>query len=397
MSGVPLRRLGDYLLPIGKWNPDNSDPEQTFTYIDISAIDQQVKEIREPQVIPVKDAPSRARQIVRANDVLVSTVRPNLNAVASVPGNLDGVIASTGFTVLRPKSESLDHRYLHHWVRSKDFVAYLVSRATGASYPAVSDGIVKDARIPLPNIDEQRRIAAILDKADAIRRKRQQALALADDVLRSAFLEMFGDPVGNPMGWPEVALEDVASINSGLTKGRNLAGRDVVSLPYMRVANVQDGHLNLSDIKTIELAAEEVSRFLLQPGDILLTEGGDPDKLGRGAVWNGEIENCVHQNHIFRVTCDRAMACPDFVSAQIGSQRGKKYFLRSAKQTTGIATINKTQLKAFPLLLPPFDVQGKYTVIVKKVEAWKQNLAKSSKEANHLFSSLSQRAFRGEL
>lgn len=286
-------------------------------------------------------------------------------------------------------------RFLYYWLLGQG--KKLSADGVGVTQKNLSAEYVRNLLFPSITLDEQRRIAAILDKADAIRRKRRKALAQADDVLRSAFLEMFGDPVSNPMGWPEVALEDVASINSGLTKGRNLLGLDVVSLPYMRVANVQDGHLNLSDIKTIELAAEEVSRFLLQSGDILLTEGGDPDKLGRGAVWNGEIENCVHQNHIFRVTCDRAMACPDFVSAQIGSRRGKKYFLRSAKQTTGIATINKTQLRAFPLLLPPLQLQGKYKMIVKKVDAWKQNLATLTQESENLFASLSQRVFRGEL
>jgi type I restriction enzyme S subunit len=295
---------------------------------------------------------------------------------------------------LKPKT-GWDARFLLWFLLSK--ATYLEGRGKGATVKGITLDVLRELPVPDLDIDEQRRIAAILDKADAIRRKRQQALALADDFLRSAFLEMFGDPVTNPLGWPEIALEDIASINSGLTKGRNLTGRNVVSLPYMRVANVQDGHLNLSDIKMIELAAEEVSRFLLQPGDVLLTEGGDPDKLGRGAVWNGEIKNCVHQNHIFRVTCDLTKACPDFISAQIGSPRGKKYFLRSAKQTTGIATINKTQLKAFPLLVPPLEAQEKYKAIVKKVGTWKQSLTAQTSQSEALFASLSQRAFRGEL
>ncbi|MGE5475156.1 MAG: restriction endonuclease subunit S [Bacteroidales bacterium] len=338
--------------------------------------------------------------LFKKGDVLLAKITPCMeNGKAAYLDNLatEYGAGSTEFHVLRPGPD-LDGRFLFYLIWNPAFRAKAEGRMTGsAGQKRVPADFLRDLSFKCPPLDEQRRIAAILDKADAIRRKRQQALALADDFLRSAFLEMFGDPVTNPKGWPEVALEDIATINSGLTKGRNLAGRDVVSLPYMRVANVQDGHLNLSDIKTIDLAADEVSRFLLHPGDILLTEGGDPDKLGRGAVWNGEIENCVHQNHIFRVTCDRTKASPDFVSAQIGSQRGKKYFLRSAKQTTGIATINKTQLKAFPLLLPPLDVQRGYKTIVRKVEDWKQHLVTLTLQSEALFASLSQRAFRGEL
>jgi len=100
----------------------------------------------------------------------------------------------------------------------------------------------------------------------------------------------------------------------------------------MRVANVQDGFLNLSEIKTIEIKSYELAKYFLQEGDILLTEGGDPDKLGRGAVWQNQIENCIHQNHIFKVRADRNLFTPEFLSLQFGSDYGKRYFLKAAKQ-----------------------------------------------------------------
>lgn len=297
---------------------------------------------------------------------------------------------------VRP-SKALHPAYLKHYCRSSLYWHQIEAQAVGAAQPGVNASKLKTLKIPLPPIDEQRRIAAILEKADAIRRKRQQARAVADEFLRSAFLEMFGDPVTNPRGWDIVELEAAADIYSGITKGKNLSGRKVVSLPYMRVANVQDGHIDLTEIKEIELVEDEVERFLLKPGDVLLTEGGDPDKLGRGAVWKGQIERCVHQNHIFRVSCNSTIANPEFVSAQIGSTRGKRYFLRSAKQTTGIATINKTQLKAFPLLIPPIEKQDEYARSVSRIGRWKERLIQGERQADNLFASLSQRAFRGEL
>lgn len=187
-------RLGDYVERCDFWSPSDSDPEAEFTYIDIAAVDRDAKRIEGPTRIRCADAPSRARQVVKAGDVLVSTVRPNLNAVALVPDDLDGAIASTGFTILRCKKEALEPRYLYQWVKSPGFVDQMVSQATGASYPAVSDRIVLNAEMPINNLSEQRRIAAILDKVDALRAKRREAIAKLDQLLMSLFLEMFGDP-----------------------------------------------------------------------------------------------------------------------------------------------------------------------------------------------------------
>jgi type I restriction enzyme S subunit len=165
----------------------------------------------------------------------------------------------------------------------------------------------------------------------------------------------------------------------------------------MRVANVQDGHLELSEIKTIEATDEEIQRYNLMYGDVLLTEGGDPDKLGRGAVWKDEIANCIFQNHIFRVRVDETRLNPTFLSFLTGSNYGKRYFLKSAKQTTGIASINSTQLKNFPAIVPPIALQTQFSGIVDKIELLKVQYQASLQELNNLYESLSQRAFKGEL
>jgi type I restriction enzyme S subunit len=125
----------------------------------------------------------------------------------------------------------------------------------------------------------------------------------------------------------------------------------------LRVANVKDGCLDLIELTETPATEGEIRRLCLKPGDLVLTEGGDPDKLGRGTVWRGQVAECIHQNHIFRLRLNAEVALPDFVSAQMGSAYGKAYFARHAKQTTGIATINQRVLKAFPLRLPPLAVQ----------------------------------------
>ena len=171
--------LGDVVEQIVRADPGKLAAD-TFSYVDLGSVDQRRKIIDTEKSVVTSDAPSRARQVLKSNDVLVSTVRPNLNGVARVPSRLDGSIASTGFCVLRARAGQLDPNYLFHWVQSPMFIDGMVRKASGASYPAVSDKIVLGSYIPLPPLEVQRRIAAVLDKADELRTKRRQAVAQVD-------------------------------------------------------------------------------------------------------------------------------------------------------------------------------------------------------------------------
>lgn len=133
-----------------------------------------------------------------------------------------------------------------------------------------------------------------------------------------------------PDGWEKVKLEEISHIQTGIAK-KQTDSDDVIELPYLRVANVQDGYLDLSEIKMIKIQPQKIDRYKLEIGDILLTEGGDFDKLGRGAVWLGKISNCVHQNHIFAVRPNHEIILSSFLSALTGSFYGKKYFLSCSK------------------------------------------------------------------
>ncbi len=156
-----------------------------------------------------------------------------------------------------------------------------------------------------------------------------------------------------PKGWIKTKLVDIATVQTGLSKSAARQG-EFVSRPYLRVANVQDGHLDLSEVKYIDVPVAQRERFRLVPGDILLTEGGDFDKLGRGCQWKGEIEDCVHQNHVFAVRVkESSRLTPSFLALLIQSDRSRAYFVSCAKQTTNLASINSSQLKLLPVLLPP--------------------------------------------
>jgi type I restriction enzyme S subunit len=391
-------RLRDVVLRPQTWNPGNAAADERFQYIDLASIDHQTKSLEAPRDVECGSAPSRARQLVREGDVLVSTVRPNLNAVAVVPLELESATASTGFCVLRPIRGRLDSRYLFHWVRTPSFVAAMVKRATGASYPAVSDRVVLDSSLPLVDLTEQRRVAGILDLADRLKERRLRAMDDLRQLRESIAFEMFGDPVRNSKGWPDGrALGEVAEVVSGVTLGRKVHGSATRKIKYLAVVNVQDQRLDLSTVKTIQATDVEIERYRLLQGDLLLTEGGDPDKLGRGCLWSGELPDCIHQNHIFRVRVHSADVTPQYLNWLVGSPRGKSYFLRSAKQTTGIASINSRQLHAFPLLLPPLQLQKEFGTTLGRLVTIGEQMTASRCELDRLFASLQHRAFCGDL
>lgn len=166
-----------------------------------------------------------------------------------------------------------------------------------------------------------------------------------------------------PKGWRIRTLEEVAEIQTGLSKSSSRTG-EFVRLPYLRVANVQDGHFDLSEVKEIDVPTDSVDRFRVRAGDLLLTEGGDFDKLGRGAIWKGEIPNCVHQNHLFVVRADESILDRRFLASQTQAGHGRAYFQSCSKQSTNLASINSTQLRQFPVLLPPLPEQQKIADIL---------------------------------
>ncbi len=379
-----------------------SEPDTPFRYIDITSVDNISKRILTPKSVLGRNAPSRAREIVRADDVLIATTRPNLNAVALVPPELDNEICSTGFCVLRPRAD-VCCQYLFAFVQSDEFVEGLSRSVNGATYPAVTDKQVRDQFAPLPPLAEQKRIAAILyEQMAAVERARAAAEAQLDaaKALPAAYLRaVFESP--EAQNWPVRKLGDMGEIVSGVTLGRKLNGAETRRVPYLRVANVKDGYLSLSNVYEVDATEGEIAKCRLNAGDLLLTEGGDPDKLGRGTFWQNQIAECIHQNHIFRVRLNPQEFSSEFVSAQVGSPYGKAYFFAQAKQTTGIATINQRVLGNFPLMTPPLATQQRVAEMLNGQMASADRACKAIEEEldaiNKLPAALLRRAFNGEL
>lgn len=333
---------------------------------------------------------------IKSKDILMALSGATVGKIA-VASKLDtGAYINQRVAIIRAKDE-ITADYLKFFF-SGAFLGDLLKNAGGAAQPNLSPKQLLLMEIPFPPLEEQRRIASILDITDKLRQKRQHAIEKLDQLLQATFIDMFGDPVLNTKKWPsDLKLGDIADIASGITKGRKVTGKILQEIPYLAVSNVQDKYLNLKNIKTIEATAEEISRYKLQQGDLLLTEGGDPDKLGRGTLWNNEIPECIHQNHVFRVRITSKNFTPNYLNWIVSSDYGKRYFLKSAKQTTGIASINMGQLKRLPLLTPPIALQVKFDHKCEKISQLKKLLEKSNIEVDNLFKSLQNKAFSGNL
>ncbi|MBI5119310.1 restriction endonuclease subunit S [Candidatus Poribacteria bacterium] len=267
-----------------------------------------------------------------------------------------------------------------------------MARSEGINIKNIRKSELENFSVPIPPIHEQRRIVDILKRADGIRRLRKQAIQTARELIPALFVDMFGK-----QQHPILRLGDVADVVSGVTKGRRFNGQKTVVVPYLRVANVQAGHLDLSEIKTVEVLPTDVERLVLRKGDVLLTEGGDYDKLGRGALWDHEIENCIHQNHIFRVRADRSKLDPVYFANFLQTQSARLYFLKSAKRTTNLASINMTQLRNLPVPISPLSDQTKFVARANDVSSIERQYETAELRENQLFESMLHRAFHGEL
>ncbi|HEX2949867.1 MAG TPA: restriction endonuclease subunit S [Armatimonadota bacterium] len=238
------------------------------------------------------------------------------------------------------------------------FFDYALGTSAGSLSPRTSWTALKDFEFMLPTLDEQRQIREVLCAIDEAAEHWFVVLSSLGNVKHSMLESIFSIEALSNRKWKLEKLKDVASLQTGIAKGHKYAdGEHLIELPYLRVANVKDGYLDLGEIKTISVSASEIDRFTIQEGDVLLTEGGDFDKLGRGSVWKNEIEHCLHQNHIFCVRPSRGVLLPEFLSYQTGSPYGKAYFLKCAKKTSNLASINSTQVKDFPVLVAPMNEQ----------------------------------------
>ena len=347
----------------------------------------QIDDLRNDNLIKYTDDDKGT--FVEPSDVIIAWDGANAGTIGY---GLEGLIGST-LARLKVIIPHIDTNYLGRFLQSK--FKEIRNNCTGATIPHVSKVHLNSLLVPVPPLPIQKQIAAVLEKADNLRQQSQQMEQELNSLAQSVFLDMFGDYRKDAMSLKS-SLGEVADVRSGVTKGQKLEGHKLTTVPYMRVANVQDGYLDLSEIKDITVKAKDFEKYQLKAGDVLMTEGGDFDKLGRGAIWSGQIANCIHQNHVFRVRlCDRYIS--EFFAYYLQTPFVKQYFLKCAKKTTNLASINITQLKGLPIPDESLGKQQSFLRIIDELKALKEANFEQQEQANAHFNSLMQRAFKGEL
>ena len=323
-------------------------------------------------------------KLVRRGQFAYNPMRLNVGSIGLYEQDPTALV-SPDYIVFGCEAERLDPGFLDFFRRSDGWKRQIQMSGQGSIRIRYYYRHIAEFFVPLPALPEQRAVALVLRTVQRAKETAEAVVAAARQLKRSLLRHLFTyGPVSVeqaesvsvaetdygivPAAWSSSPLSTCAQVQTGVAKGRKLNGDEAVSLPYLRVANVQDGYLDLSEIKRIELRRSEIPRYSLQPGDVVLTEGGDFDKLGRGFIWKGEIPECVHQNHIFAVRPHRELL-PDFFAYQTQSPYGKAYFLSVAHKTTNLACINTAKLKAFPVLLPPLSEQRAIVNALQAVDA----------------------------
>lgn len=323
--------------------------------------------------------------------VLYGKLRPYLNKVAlpTAPGK-----CSTEIIPLLP-TPPLDRQYMSYFLRAPATVQQIAERSSGARMPRADMDFVLSLPIGLPPINEQRRIVDLLARAEGIIRLRREAQQKAAELIPAIFIDMFGDPATNPKRWPVGVLGDLSDVQGGLQVSGSRSGLPLTR-PYLRVANVYRCRLDLAEVKTIDLTAAEFDRTRLQRGDLLVVEGhGNPEEVGRVAVWDGSVEECTHQNHLIRARPLRDRLLPHYACALLNSASGRQSLRRAGKTTSGLSTISARSVKEASVMLPPVAMQAEFERDVEAVGAIERQQAAALDKARAAFDALLAQAFGG--
>lgn len=290
-------------------------------------------------------------------------------------------------------SPAIDAKYLSYFFQSSAYWAQIRLRTKGAAQGGVNATSLSELEIPLPSLGEQRRIAAILDKADALRRKRKRVLELLDGLTQSIFMEMFGDPIENSKKFPTTPLEDVVSTSRKITYGILKPGPDQAGgIPYVRVVDIQNGKIEVAGLKrTTSKIAEEYRRSTLRTGDLIISIRGH---VGRMAI----VPDACDGANITQDTARLAIVSANvgFVKAQLETHSSKRWMDRRTKGAA-VKGINLGDLRHFPVILPPRKLQDDFSKKMTAVQSALENSFRQHKDFDALFSSLQHRAFSGQL
>lgn len=377
-------KLGDLCTP--SQGQLKEKPDTVIDYIDISSVDNETKKVTGYQTMTFSESPSRARKAVKRGSILVSTVRPNLNAVAILENDTPNLsVASTGFCILDCK-EDTDERFVFNYCKSKVFIDDMVSQATGASYPAVSDKIVRSALIPAYSYEKQRHIGIILDKVSDVIEKRRAELQALDKLIKARFVELFGEYYMNHIN--EKQLDEICVFIDyrGKTPEKSESG-----IPLITAKNVKDNRFSIEPQEFIpeENYDDVMTRGIPRVNDVLFTTEAPlgnvcriPDVYERFCVGQRLITMQPHTDVINSEYLEHALASAEFQ---------EKMWQKSSGST--VKGIRSKLLVLLTIPVPPIELQNQFRDFVHQVDKSKVIVQKALDETQTLFDSLMQEYF----
>lgn len=357
----------------GVWGDDPDGGDDDIPVIRVADFDRVSRKVVAYETLRRVDSGQRGSRALVPGDMLMEKSgggeQQPVGMVVSYFGPVGAVCSN--FVARMRSREGVVSRfmvYLHAYLYASRVTNISVKQTTGIQNLDSMAYLSEACFLPPP--DEQQTIADYLDvetaRIDTLIHEKDGLIGLLREARSSRISELVsgdglpGAPTGNPwaphlpQGWELKRLKHLAQVRSGLAKGKDNGSNPTVELPYLRVANVQEGSLDLREISTMPVEVDAVERFSLVEGDVLMNEGGDYDKVGRGAVWTGEISPCLHQNHVFAVR-PVARNLSEWLAAITQTRYAKFYFMNNAKQSTNLASISQANVKELPILLPPKD------------------------------------------
>ena len=333
-------------------------------------------------------------QYLKPFDVLIATSSGSKNIVGkSAQINEERRIAFGAFCcVARP--HSIEPKFLNFYFQSKIYKHFVKRTLRGANINNLRISEIRNLDIQIPPLSTQKKIVAILEKADKLKGWRREADELTDEFLKNTFLEIFGDPVTNQNGFKSGTIADlVIKTQYGTSKKANEIGE---GMPIVRMNNITyEGKWDFSSLKYIEFDENDKEKYLVNNGELLFNRTNSKELVGKSAVYK-EKEPMAFAGYLIKIITD-SPATSDFIAGHLNSEFGKLYLLKMAKSIVGMANINAQEVQKIPILIPPMELREKYAIIVEQIELLRGFQKQSNMEINDLYNSLLQKAFKGEL
>ncbi len=375
-----------------------SDLSEAVAFVPMAQVSEESGAITQEEIRPISELIKGLTPFVD-RDVLVAKITPCFENGKIAHARISKRVGfgSTEFHVVRPDVKRLDDRYLFHFMRQPRIRIQGEKRMTGSGgQRRVPKAFLEGLELPLPSLDEQRRIAAILDKADALRAKRREAIAKLDQLLQSVFLDMFGDPIENPKSWPELPLGDLASSTKiGMVRAASEFGEDF-DVPYVRMDAVSaDGKFLPEKVKKTDATEAELRDYALVSGDLLFNTRNSKELVGKTCVYDGPA-GWTFNNNLMRIRFREGVAA-SVMASQFQFARVKQELEKRKSGTTSVYAVYWRELQSLPLLVPPPAQQHRYASISKEIEVRKHKLRSHASQLDTLFASLQHHTFAGTL